>query len=96
MSTNKYMSRLPKGFALPSSLSGLDDNAPILVAFSGGADSSALLHILSEYAKQSGAIIYAAHVNHGIRGDESTTAEALAGLFLTLDPTHRDFSFLIR
>ena len=81
MSTNKYMSRLPKGFALPSSLSGLDDNAPILVAFSGGADSSALLHILSEYAKQSGAIIYAAHVNHGIRGDEADRDERFCSEF---------------
>ena len=75
MSTNKYTSCLPGGFAQPSTLSGLPDSASILVAFSGGADSTALLHILSEYSNQSGAIIYAAHVNHCIRGDEADRDE---------------------
>ncbi len=67
---------LPQSFTDPSLLSRLDKSEPILVAFSGGADSSALLHILSEYSKQSGAKIYAAHVNHGIRGEEADRDES--------------------
>ena len=66
---------LPDGFKKPSILSGLSDNAPILVGFSGGADSSALLLMLSIYSKQSGAPIYAAHLNHGIRGAEADRDE---------------------
>ena len=66
---------LPKGFTSPHLLSGLDADSPILVGFSGGADSSALLHMLCKYGEQSGAKIYAAHINHGIRGDEADRDE---------------------
>ena len=75
MSMNNYTNALPKEFVSVSDLSGLPENSPILVAFSGGADSSALLHILHRYSKQSGATIYAAHVNHGIRGEEADRDE---------------------
>ena len=57
-------------FKDPSLLSGLPDDSPILLGLSGGADSSALLHLLCNYAKGSGARIYAAHVNHGIRTED--------------------------
>jgi tRNA(Ile)-lysidine synthase len=40
----------------------------VLVGFSGGADSMALLHILKQLAKTMDIRIYAAHVHHGIRG----------------------------
>ena len=53
----------------------MDDGTPILVGLSGGADSSALLHMLCRYSAQSGAKIYAAHVNHGIRGSEADRDE---------------------
>lgn len=43
----------------------------ILVAFSGGADSSLLLHLLRE----TNAKVFAAHVNHGIRGEEADQDE---------------------
>ena len=66
---------LPKGFTSPSLLSGLPENTPVLVAFSGGADSSMLLYVLTSYAAQSGSKIYAAHVNHGIRGKETDRDE---------------------
>ena len=66
---------LPRGFSAPHILSGLDEDSAILVGFSGGADSSALLHMLWEYGKQSGAKIYAAHINHGIRGSEADRDE---------------------
>ena len=53
----------------PYQLSGTQPNAPILLAFSGGADSVALLDMLQkEYSK---APILLAHVNHGIRGEEA-------------------------
>ena len=53
----------------------MSEDTPILVGLSGGADSSALLHMLSVYREQSGAKIYAAHVNHGIRGAEADRDE---------------------
>lgn len=68
-------------FKSPSSLSGLNASEPILVAFSGGSDSCALLFMLCEYAKQSGAKIYAAHLNHGIRGAEADRDEQFCSEF---------------
>lgn len=44
-------------------------NKKLLVAFSGGRDSVALLHFLSSNSEKYGIDIYACHVNHGIRGD---------------------------
>ena len=66
---------IPKEFKSPADLSGLDGSASILVGFSGGADSSALLYMLKAYSSQSGAKIYAAHLNHGIRGEEADRDE---------------------
>lgn len=43
----------------------------ILVAYSGGADSACLLHFLVEWCAENGVELFAAHVNHGIRGDEA-------------------------
>ncbi len=43
----------------------------ILVGYSGGADSSVLLHLLSNYCKSRGIYLHAVHVNHGIRGEEA-------------------------
>ncbi len=53
----------------------IDPNDKILVAFSGGADSTCLLHLLQ---KKSGLLkikIGAAHINHLLRGDESDSDE---------------------
>ena len=57
-------------FKDPSLLSGYAKDSPILLGLSGGADSSALLHLLCEWARGSGAKIYAAHINHGIRTED--------------------------
>ncbi len=46
----------------------LEDNKSILVGFSGGADSTLLLYLLSQI---DGITVAAAHLNHGIRGDEA-------------------------
>ncbi len=72
---------LPVGFKQPSLLSGLDGNEAILVGFSGGADSTALLHILWRYSKQSGCRLCAAHINHGIRGEEADRDENFCRAF---------------
>ncbi len=66
---------LEKGFTAPHVLSGMEPDAPILVGFSGGSDSRALLDLLTKYAAENGTKIYAAHVNHGIRGKEADRDE---------------------
>lgn len=58
-------------FVPPSELAGLDEKTPVLLAFSGGADSRALLHLLAEDAREKGYSLLLAHVNHGIRGEEA-------------------------
>ena len=55
----------------PAALAGMSPDTPVLVAFSGGADSVALLHMLIERRKKDGFPLTLAHVNHGIRGDEA-------------------------
>ncbi len=45
--------------------------ARILVAVSGGPDSSALLVALSQLARSGGLKLAAAHLHHGLRGDEA-------------------------
>lgn len=43
----------------------------VLVGLSGGADSVCLLHCLASLKKRLGIQLYAAHLNHGIRGKEA-------------------------
>ncbi|MGH7814890.1 MAG: tRNA lysidine(34) synthetase TilS [Candidatus Binataceae bacterium] len=50
--------------------------ASILAAVSGGADSTALLHVLLDLRERSGFRVAAAHLNHRIRGAESDRDEA--------------------
>ncbi len=71
--TDKQM--LPREFISPHALSGRTTDTPILVGFSGGSDSRALLEMLVLYGRQSGSRVYAAHVNHGIRGAEAERDE---------------------
>ena len=46
-----------------------------VVALSGGADSVSLLHILLALSDELGINIYAAHINHGIRGESADADE---------------------
>ena len=58
-------------YTSPHILASLSKSSPVLLAYSGGADSSALLHLLNDDAKANGFKLYAAHFNHGIRGEEA-------------------------
>ncbi len=49
----------------------LQETSKIVVGFSGGADSVCLLHILNSLKIEFDFEIVAAHVNHGIRGEEA-------------------------
>ncbi|WP_426211036.1 tRNA lysidine(34) synthetase TilS [Massilia sp. TWP1-3-3] len=57
---------LPAAFA--RALSGLRDVSPdpIAIAYSGGLDSSVLLHLAHAYGVQHGVPVFAFHVHHGI------------------------------
>lgn len=48
----------------------------VLVALSGGPDSVCLLHILSELRELLHIEVYAAHVNHCLRGESALKDEA--------------------
>ncbi|MFP3880611.1 MAG: tRNA lysidine(34) synthetase TilS [Dehalococcoidia bacterium] len=64
----------------------------VVVAVSGGADSVCLLHVLAKWQKEAGIGLYAAHLDHRLRGVESEAdveyvsnlAESL-GIPLTID-----------
>ncbi len=57
--------------ACPQQLAGCDPKAPVLLAFSGGADSVALLDMLLEQKRACDFSLILAHVEHGIRGAAS-------------------------
>ncbi|MBX9720173.1 MAG: tRNA lysidine(34) synthetase TilS [Candidatus Obscuribacterales bacterium] len=45
--------------------------ARILLAFSGGPDSTALLTAMAQFANEHPFELHACHINHGLRGEES-------------------------
>ncbi len=49
----------------------LDGEKGVLVGYSGGADSAALLHLMKGYCDKRGLYLAALHVHHGIRGEEA-------------------------
>jgi len=55
----------------------LNPEDKVLVAFSGGPDSLALLYLLRELKNKYGLSIYGAHLNHMLRGKESARDEAM-------------------
>ncbi len=59
----------------------LPPGCPVVVGLSGGADSIALTHFLLRYAARAGISVVAAHVNHGLRGEESDADEAFVRAF---------------
>lgn len=61
---NKFVSAI-NGYSM------LDGATRIVVGFSGGADSVCLLHLLKSFEGTYSYTVIAAHLNHGIRGDEA-------------------------
>ena len=59
----------------------LKKNAKVIVGLSGGADSVCLLHFLSTIKDEYNLELVAAHINHGIRGDEATRDSLFAKEF---------------
>ena len=59
--------KFPDFFKDPHILAQKEQNSPVLLGLSGGADSSALLFLLSKLQKEKHFPLYAAHVNHNIR-----------------------------
>ena len=57
---------------------GVQDGSKLVVAFSGGPDSSALLAGLAELSDQRRLSLVAVHVNHQIRGNSSDANQASA------------------
>ncbi len=60
----------------PWKMLGCPRESAVLVALSGGADSVALLHLMARLAERDGFRLEAAHLNHGIRGEEAARDEA--------------------
>ena len=58
------------GFIEPCKITGFRKNETILLAYSGGPDSSALLYMLKEYCDENGEKLCLAHVDHLIRENE--------------------------
>lgn len=53
----------------------LNQGDSVIVALSGGADSVALLNVICSFKEKYNLKIYAAHLNHGIRGEEAERDE---------------------
>ena len=53
----------------------------VIVALSGGADSVALCHFMSVHAQELEITVEAAHLNHGLRGEESDAEEVFVRSF---------------
>lgn len=53
----------------------LSEGAAVVAAVSGGSDSMAMLHILNALKDECKFTLCAAHVNHGIRGEEAESDE---------------------
>ena len=51
----------------------LKNGSKVIVGLSGGADSVCLLHFLSTIKEEYNLELVAAHINHGIRGDEANS-----------------------
>lgn len=77
-----------KGATLPEKVEktiaafGMEERlASVLVGFSGGADSVALLSYLHHRAKEKGTHVRALHVHHGIRGEAADADESFCRAF---------------
>lgn len=53
----------------------LQNAGSVIAAYSGGADSTCLLWHLAHWCAENGVTLAAAHVNHGIRGEDADRDE---------------------
>ena len=56
-----------------------------IVAFSGGLDSTVLLHALATSARQHGVAVLAVHIDHGLQEDSEKWAEQCRSAVAALD-----------
>jgi len=68
--------KLPVTLAIDTTL--LKPGLRLAVGLSGGADSVALVRALAERSKELGLVLHAAHLHHGLRGEEADGDLALA------------------
>ena len=61
------MIKNPKYYESPHKIAMAPKGTPVLLALSGGADSTSLLYNLVSEGKEAGYTVFAAHVNHNIR-----------------------------
>jgi tRNA(Ile)-lysidine synthase len=57
--------------SLPIDTTPLKPGLRVAVGLSGGADSVALLRVLAERSMELGLVLHAAHLHHGLRGEEA-------------------------
>ncbi len=72
---NKFTSSVTSQFLKMMKRFALPENFNLIVGFSGGADSSALLHLAHTHASELGYNLYAIHINHLIRHKEADRDE---------------------
>ena len=65
-------------FKLPIDASLLRPGLRLAVGLSGGADSVALLRALQARSRELGLVLHAAHLHHGLRGEEADGDQAFA------------------
>ena len=68
---------------LPIDAKLLKPGLRLAVGLSGGADSVALVRALTERSKELGLVLHAAHLHHGLRGEEADADLAFARLLAT-------------
>jgi len=68
--------KLPQTLAIDTTL--LRPGLRLAVGLSGGADSVALTRVLAERSKELGLVLHAAHLHHGLRGEEADEDLAFA------------------
>lgn len=70
---------------------GLTDHSPLVLAVSGGSDSTALLYLASRWRARltSGPALVAVTVDHGLRKESASEAKAVARLARKLGIAHR-------
>ncbi|MGJ8586011.1 MAG: tRNA lysidine(34) synthetase TilS [Marinosulfonomonas sp.] len=73
---------------LPGALLEKYPSDPIGIAVSGGGDSTALLHVMADWAAEKGTTVQAITVDHGLRPEAAQEAEQVAKICADLGVKH--------